>query len=257
MATTPKQPLVIITGASGSLGMALIARHLRAGHRVIDLTSKAWSKYEKSRSFENADRLDFITCDITQKASLLDAIHRIKGSAIRYLIMCHGGTDGVSTDPMAISSHVEHLMNLNLYSNIYFIEGLLETLVSNNAVICFISSISGIENHGVPSYSAAKSALIAYSRSIGRHLSRMGVSVFTVSPGAFEGEQRGYWFEMKQKDPARFEAFVSERMSIGRLGTVDEVSDFIFQVCMTATPYMAGTNLVIDGGQGKGFYGMP
>jgi len=256
MDTSAKQPLAIITGASGSLGTALTTRHLRAGHRVIGLTSKVWNQVDKARSFENADRLDFINCDITHKESLSAAINKLKTLDFKYLIMCHGGTGKVTTDPMATSSHIEYLMNLNFYSSIHLTEGLLETIVSNQAVVCFVSSISGLESHGVPSYSAAKAALIAYSRSIGRYLSRVGVSVFTVSPGAFEGEQRGYWYELKKKDRARYDSFVSERMSVGRLGMVDEVSDFIFQNCLIATPYLAGTNLVVDGGQGKGFHGV-
>jgi 3-oxoacyl-[acyl-carrier protein] reductase len=162
---------------------------------------------------------------------------------------------GASSDPMNAYTSIQEVMNLNLFSNVKIIEKLKVNLINGKSTICMISSISGLETHGIPSYSAAKSALIAYTRSVGRYLSSYGVSMFAVSPGAFEGTDQGYWRQLQLENPEAYSNFVKSRMAIGRIGTVEEVSNFIFQMCRCATPYVAGNNFVLDGGQGRGFYG--
>src|SRR5207253_5272185 len=50
--------------------------------------------------------------------------------------------------------------------------------------ICHVSSLSGLENHGPPSYCAAKAALTAYVRSLGRYVAKEGVVMTSILPGA-------------------------------------------------------------------------
>jgi 3-oxoacyl-[acyl-carrier protein] reductase len=118
--------------------------------------------------------------------------------------------------------------------------------------ICNISSISALENQGPPAYSAAKAALNAYTRGVGRYLSRNNVIMTSVMPGAIFTEG-GYWDLMQNENPLRLKDYLENRMAIGRLGTVEEISKIVAFLVSDNSSFMVGSNVLVDGGQGRVF----
>ena len=117
--------------------------------------------------------------------------------------------------------------------------------------ICFISSISGYENHGTPAYCAAKAAINAYIRSVGRLLIKNNIIVTGVSPGAFTYEG-GYWDKIKKNNKRHYNNFI-KRLSREKIANVNEITDIVMFMTSDYTSNCAGTNFLIDGGQGRFF----
>ena len=119
--------------------------------------------------------------------------------------------------------------------------------------ICHISSISALENQGPPAYCAAKAALNAYVRSLGRYVSPHNVILTSVMPGAVLTKD-GYWDKASLERPEHVSKYLKERMAIKRFGKLNEISNLVAVMCSDLASFCVGTALLVDGGQGRVFY---
>jgi 3-oxoacyl-[acyl-carrier protein] reductase len=119
--------------------------------------------------------------------------------------------------------------------------------------VCHVSSISGLENQGPPSYCAAKAALIAYARSLGRFVAKDGVVITSILPGAVYTEG-GYWDITSKTRPGHVEKYLTERMAIQRFGRPEEIGEVVAFLCSNQSSFCIGSALLVDGGQGKVFF---
>lgn len=119
--------------------------------------------------------------------------------------------------------------------------------------ICHVSSISGLENQGPPSYCAAKAGLIAYTRSIGRYVAKDGLAITSILPGAVF-TKGGYWDATSQNRPDHVKKYLEERMAIQRFGRPEEIGEVVAFLCSNLSSFCVGSAFLVDGGQGKVFF---
>lgn len=115
-----------------------------------------------------------------------------------------------------------------------------------------ITSCAGLENSGPVTFSAAKAALTAYSRSMGRVLATEGgqIVMTAVYPGVI-ATKGGHWDKILQDDPARAEKYLADRCPLGRFGEVDEFSPVVAFYCSQLASFCHGSIVGVDGGQSK------
>lgn len=158
------------------------------------------------------------------------------------------------TNPLCPLEDWHKVMRVNIDVQIIMNNLLIPHMIKKKwGRICHISSISGLENHGPPSYCAAKAALTAYVRSLGRYIAKDGVVMTSVLPGAVFTEN-GYWDEASKKRPDHVERFLKERMAIQRFGSPEEIADVVAFLCSHSASFCVGSAFVADGGQGRSFY---
>ena len=63
----------------------------------------------------------------------------------------------------------------------------------------------------------------------------------------------GSWERRLRNDPAGIAEFVRREIPFGRFGTADEVADVIAFLCSPRASWIAGTCVVVDGGQSRSF----
>ena len=110
-----------------------------------------------------------------------------------------------------------------------------------------------MEQQGSPQYCSAKASVNAYVRSVGRYVAKHGIIITSVMPGAIFTEG-GYWDMKKSKNFKKYKKYIKERMAIGRIGKVEEISNFVIFLCSEKSSFAVGSSFLVDGGQGRGFY---
>jgi len=164
-----------------------------------------------------------------------------------------GGNLGFS-DPLGPVDEWQQVMRLNvevaLEINRAFIPHMREAKWGR---ICHVSSISALENQGPPAYCAAKAALNAYVRSLGRFVCADNVILTSIMPGAIFTKD-GYWDTALQDRPDHVANYLNERMAIRRFGRVEEISELVAFLCSEQASFCVGSALLADGGQGRSFY---
>ena len=157
-------------------------------------------------------------------------------------------------NPLAPTNEFEKVFYLNFYLTIEINRKIIPHMIKKGwGRIINISSISALENQGPPAYCAAKAALNAYTRSLGRFISKDNVIMTTVMPGAIM-TKGGYWENKSKSDKKHVKKYLSDRMAIKRFGRVGEISSFVTFLASEHASFCPGSGFLIDGGQGRIFY---
>ena len=112
--------------------------------------------------------------------------------------------------------------------------------------IVFISSVVGqLGSAGQVNYAASKSGLVGMARSLARELGSRGVTANVVAPGFIETDMTAELSEDLAKS-------YSDKIPLGRMGTVDDVAAVIEFLAGDGGGYITGALIPVDGGLGMG-----
>ena len=169
----------MINGSNGGLGVELTKRILADGNKVVGLGRSDPEEINVTRhpNFSFYKLSSYSTEAFTGCFEILD----FNKTKITHLIL-NGGTS-LGMREVFENEKLRNCFEANFFNHVELLSLAVRELPSLEC-ICFVASVSGSEAHGHPIYSAAKAAVLAYSRSVGRFLSGKGVSVFSVSPGS-------------------------------------------------------------------------
>ena len=117
-----------------------------------------------------------------------------------------------------------------------------QMMVGGAGVIVNISSIVGIRGYkGVSAYGATKAALDGLTRGLSRELGPLGIRVNAVAPGFMETDMTS---ELTDRQKRR----IVRETPLGRLGTVEDVSDVVRFLLSDDARFITGQTFVVDGG---------
>ena len=244
----------LVTGAGRGIGRSVALNLAQEGVNVI-ACSRGSAGLEELETKISKGNHEFIPVDLTKVAEcdrLIDIISKSCGSP-DIIVNNVGGNLGL-TDPLGPVSEWQNVMRLNVEIALQINHAFVPKMQSKQwGRICHISSISALENQGPPSYCAAKLALNAYVRSVGRYVSSDNVIMTSVLPGAVLSEG-GYWDIASKERPDHVAKYLEDRMAIKRFGTVEEISKAVVFLCSEHASFCVGSSLLIDGGQGRVFH---
>lgn len=252
-----KNKLALVTGASRGLGQAIAFSLAKEGAEVI------WVARDQQQLKENAEKAaaqfgnqnHIVVADLSSLEGTKAFVTELNDKDLSPEIIVNnvGGNLGV-TDPLAPVSAWQDVMTFNLFNAIEINNNFMPAMQKKGwGRICHVSSIASLENQGTPMYCAAKAALNAYLRSVGRYVSPDNVILTAVLPGAVFTEG-GYWDETSKERPEHVERYLNERMAIKRFGTPDEISEFVTFLVSDKASFAVGTSVLLDGGQGRVFF---
>jgi 3-oxoacyl-[acyl-carrier protein] reductase len=109
-----------------------------------------------------------------------------------------------------------------------------------------ISSVNGLTGIGLTAYSAAKSGLFAFSRTIATQYGRHGIRSNVIWPGTVETERQRE--EMAEGDTQLLREEWLDQYPLGRFGRPDDVANAALYLGSKLSEFVTGSELVVDGG---------
>jgi NAD(P)-dependent dehydrogenase (short-subunit alcohol dehydrogenase family) len=239
---------VLITGAYGQIGQALIQAFLHSGATVhaADIGPRAPAPL-KRRIAKYGKQFFHVQMNVANEASIRAALRGIK-RPIDVLINC-AGIGIYSPLEKRTEEELDQVIAVNLKGTI-----LVSKLVSaqmakrKRGSIINIGSIYGVTTpdfrmygssgrNSSEIYGATKAGIIHFSRYLAVYLAKRGVRVNTISPGGvLRAQHRSFVKKYADKTP------------LGRMATTDDlVGAFLFLASDDAR-YITGENLLVDGG---------
>lgn len=236
---------VVITGASGDIGLAICEKYLEQQAKVFAIYHHDNSGLEKLKSAhlqgENLHILQCNVADVSEVSSLADELEK-QAHEVHVLI----NNAGIYKDNVFSAltyEEFDQVIKVNLYGTFTMTKRLLPLLRhARNSTVVNISSISGItSSFGQSNYSAAKAGIIGLTRTLASEMASKGIRVNAVAPGMIESR-------MVKKVPRQIVRNVMSAIPLKRLGRVDEIANVVAFLSSDASSYIVGQTLVADGG---------
>jgi 2-deoxy-D-gluconate 3-dehydrogenase len=95
----------------------------------------------------------------------------------------------------------------------------------------------------VPAYAASKGAVVTFSRSLSNEWAQKGININCIAPGYFNTDIN----EALMADEVRSRQIL-ERIPTGRWGAPDDIVGTAVFLASTASDYVNGTVITVDGG---------
>lgn len=173
--------VVLITGANGGLGTAVVKAFLDSGASSVIGVDRSW----KSHPTEDG-RFQAISADLLNPAECAQLAERVK--PVDALIHVVGGFAGGKSIAQTSDDEWRKMFDLNLNTAIYMFRALLPQMLEHNrGRIVAIGSRAGVEpmaNFGA--YSVSKAALIALVKTLSLEIKDTGVTANVVLPSVID-----------------------------------------------------------------------
>jgi len=236
-------PLVLLSGGSRGLGLAIAKSLLESQYRVATFSRSSTRELESLRS-QHPDRLTYLAGDMADADSLSRVVAGVEKELgpIDALINNAGiAYDGVLAGMPPES--IEKLIQVNLTGALLLTRLVVRRmLLRGSGNIINVSSIIGLRGYsGLAAYSATKGGLDGMTRALARELGSRQIRVNSIAPGYLETEMT-HGLSDFQRDQ------VTRRTPLGRLGVPADVVGVVLFLLSPASSYMTGQTLVVDGG---------
>jgi len=224
---------VLITGSTGSIGEACAKYFHKNGFFVyLHYRSNEEKAANLQKELQNSEIIKF---DITNKE---DVFHKLENIDVDVLV----NNAGITKDKLFFwmeDDDWNDVINTSINGTYYVTKALVKNMISNKkGSIVNIASVSGlVGNAGQTNYSAAKGAMIAFTKALSIELARYKIRVNGVAPGLIESEMT-HDLDLKE---------LKKTIPLKRIGKPEEVAECVYFLADKAS-YVTGEILNISGG---------
>ncbi|MDU9409720.1 SDR family oxidoreductase [Pseudomonas sp. zfem001] len=248
-------PVLLITGAAGGVGSALVARFLAGGWQVFatDANAAGLAELSKRHALVGSLAADIRTpaaCSAVVSAAIeaagqLDAVINAAG------VWREGPVESFSEEDFDL------VLDVNLKASFFICAAAIPHLRETRGAIVNISSDAGRQgNPNAAAYCASKGGLTLLTKALALDLAPYGVRCNAVSPGDIDtpmlkfqaerygnGDPNAYYRELLAKYPQGEQA---------RFIQPEEVAELAFFLCQPGARSITGADMAIDQGVSAG-----
>jgi len=224
---------VLITGATGAIGEACARYFHNEGYFVyLNYRNNAEKVEQLCKELPNSESLQF---DIANRDEVSSKVEKLE---LDVLV----NNAGITKDNLFFwmkDDEWSDVIDTSVNGTYYVTKAVLKNMIANKkGAIVNVASVSGVVgNAGQTNYSAAKGAMIAFTKALSAEVARYKIRVNAVAPGLIESEMT--------KDLPLKE--MKKAIPLKRIGKADDVAECVFFLADKAS-YVTGDVMNISGG---------
>lgn len=231
--------VLLLTGASGGIGQAILSRARAAGYRVL-----AIDRQPAPPQAEDPD-VHWLRADVTSDGDTEMAFARLDQAFGRLdaLVFAAGAVGSGRVEAVAVEDF-QRLVDVNLTGAFRYARLALPRLRATRGTLVFLSSTNGVTGGSPlsgPAYAAAKAGLIALTRHIARDYGPEGIRANCVTPGPIDTPMLD-----RLSDEVR--ASLRDSIPLGRIGSPGDVADLVSFLLSDKAAYLTGLTVSVSGG---------
>lgn len=227
-----KRP-ILLTGAAGDIGTAILGRVNSMGHGVIGL--------DKINPRNQDKYLQFFKTDLTDGQQLSTTCREImrEHSPLWAFVHCAGLYPIVKVSDYTAELW-EEVQAVNVRSAFQIVQELQEGIIHGGRIVLVSSGAAHLGSRDA-GYSVSKAGLIGLARALAKSLAPEGILVNAVCPGLISTQMSA------QMAPDHFEEYTNS-IPLRRPGLPEEVSVCVSFLLAEENSYMTGATLDVNGG---------
>ena len=239
--------VALVTGSSMGLGRAIALDLARAGASVVVNNRKGGETAEAVvREIEAMGRkTNLVPCDIGEAESVARMVDTILGRFKKVDILVNNA--GVSINGTTVKYDPkawDKVLKTNIYGTFHCSKYCLPSMMEQEwgRIINIGSVVGQVGAIGTPAYSASKSAIIGFTKTLAKEVARKGITVNCISLGYFQGGG------LLDTVPEKIAEDILSGIPAGRWGRPDEITSAINYLVSDLAAYITGQIININGG---------
>jgi len=238
---TFKNKKVLITGATGGIGGSLVKKFLSLDSEVLGTGTNS-EKLEKLKS--EYSKIKVKKFDISSHSQIEKFIEEVSEELGGLDILINNA--GINRDNLSLrmkDDEWQKVIDVNLTSTFLLSKyAIKKMLKSGSGRVVNITSIVGhTGNIGQSNYAASKAGVIGMSKSLSIEYAKKNITVNCVSPGFIVTD-------MTNKIPEKIRSILISKIPMGKLGSVDDVSNCAAFLSSDEASYITGETIHVNGG---------
>ena len=233
---------IIVTGASGGIGNAIIKILNEAGANILASGTRIEKLEELKDNFKKIKILKF---DISQSDKIEEFIENATselGGSLDGIV----NNAGITQDNLAIRMSLDEwqkVININLTSTFLMSKFAIKKMLKNKSgkIVNITSVVGHTGNLGQANYTASKAGIVAMSKSLAIEYAKKNININCISPGFIKTA-------MTDKIDDKFKEVIISKIPSARLGEADDIANAVLFLSSDQSNYINGETLHVNGG---------
>ena len=236
-----KDRKILITGATGTIGNALVKKFVSLEGKVLATGTKTEKLETLKKKFPDISVLKF---DISDHSKIEEFIENVSSQLSGLDVLVNNA--GINMDNLSLRMKDEEwkkVIDINLGSTFFLCKYAIKKMLKNKygRIVNITSIVGHTGNLGQSNYAASKAAIIAMSKSLAIEYAKKNITINCVSPGFIQSK-------MTDNIVESIKAVLTSRIPMSKLGTGEDVSNTVAFLSSDAASYITGETIHVNGG---------
>ena len=236
-----KNKKVLITGATGGIGKALVKKFSLLGANILATGTKTEKLDLLKKEFANINVLKF---DISEHSKIEEFIENVYSQLVGLDILVNNA--GINLDNLSLRMSDEQwkkVIDINLSSTFMLCKYAIKKMLKNKygRIINITSIVGHTGNLGQANYAASKAGIIAMSKSLAIEYAKKNITINCVSPGFIQTS-------MTDNIVESIKAVLTSKIPMSRLGSGEDVANSVAFLSSDSASYITGETIHVNGG---------
>ena len=240
-----KNKKILVTGATGGIGKALVQKFVSLEGNVLATGTKTEKLDALKKEFPNINVLKF---DISDHSKIEEFIENVSSQLVGLDILVNNA--GINMDNLSLrmkDDEWKKVIDLNLGSTFFLCKYGIKKMLKNKygRIVNITSVVAHTGNLGQSNYAASKAAIIGMSKSLAIEYAKKNITINCVSPGFIQSKMTDGIVES-------IKAVLTLRIPMAKLGKGEDVANTVAFLSSDAASYITGQTIHVNGGMYMG-----
>jgi len=236
-----KNKKVLITGATGGIGKALVSKFSSLDANILATGTKNEKLDLLKKEFPNINILKF---DISEHPKIEEFIENVFSQLTGLDVLINNA--GVNLDNLSLRMTNEQwkkVIDINLGSTFLLTKYAIKKMLKNKygRIVNITSIVGHTGNLGQANYAASKAGIIGMSKSLAIEYAKKNITINCVSPGFIQTKMTDNILE-------NIKAVLTSKIPMSRLGSGEDVANTVAFLSSDAASYITGETIHVNGG---------
>ena len=236
-----KNKKVLITGATGGIGKALVSKFSSLDANILATGTKNEKLDLLKKEFPNINILKF---DISEHSKIEEFIENVFSQLTGLDVLINNA--GVNLDNLSLRMTNEQwkkVIDINLGSTFLLTKYAIKKMLKNKygRIVNITSIVGHTGNLGQANYAASKAGIIGMSKSLAIEYAKKNITINCVSPGFIQTKMTDNILE-------NIKAVLTSKIPMSRLGSGEDVANTVAFLSSDAASYITGETIHVNGG---------
>ena len=236
-----KDKKVLITGATGGIGHALVKKFVSLNASVLATGTKNEKLDSLKKEFPNINILKF---DISDHTKIEEFIENVHAQLVGFDILINNA--GINKDNLSLrmkEDEWQKVIDINLGSTFLLCKSAIKKMLKNKygRIINITSIVGHTGNLGQANYAASKAGIIGMTKSLAIEYAKKNITLNCVSPGFIKTN-------MTENILENVKAMLTSRIPMAKLGSGEDVANSVAFLSSEAASYITGETIHVNGG---------